>query len=195
MTHQTSTESETPADDIDLGKWAIVAFFVTAFAFVLAWPYLTPDVESGYPLTDRAVVQSDGSFLMTMNVTDRDHWIPLDMGSGVLVDFGDTPDVISRRYVIRAPGGAKDLGLVPLNEADASKGGEWQFDEVVDGEWMNPATDRWYEYSMSNHLLTTKGHTYAIKRPGGGIAYFQVQSYYCDPPGSGCMTLRYRLER
>jgi hypothetical protein len=173
----------------------MVAFFLTAFGFVLAWPYLTPDVESGYPLTERALVQTDGTFLMTMNVTDRDLWIPLDMGRGELVNIGDAPDVVSRRYVIRAPGGAKDLGTVPLAEADASKGGEWQADEVVDGEWMNPATERWYEYSMSNHLLMTKRHTYAIKRPVGGIAYFQVQSYYCEPAGSGCMTLRYRLVR
>jgi hypothetical protein len=195
LTHQTSTEPEVPSDDIDAGKWAMVGFVVTAFACVLAWPYITPDVESGYPLTERALVQSDGTFLMTMNVTDRDLWIPLDMGQGERVAFGDSPDVIVRRYVVRAPGGAKDLGAVSLAEADASGGGEWLADQVVDGEWMNPATERWYEYSMSNHLLTTKGHTYALRRPAGGIAYFQVQSYYCEPPGSGCMSIRYRLTR
>ena len=171
----------------------MVAFVVTSIGFILAWPYLTPDMESGFPLTERAQAQPDGTFRMTMNVTDRDLWIPLDMGQGALVDFGDSPDIIARRYILRVPGGAKDLGLVSLADADASNGDPWVEDAVVDGDWMNSATKRWYEYSMSNHLLTTKRHTYAIKRSSGGLAYFQVESYYCQPPGSGCMTLRYRL--
>ena len=193
MTPPTSTESDERTGNVNVGKWAAVAFALTTAAFVFAWPYIVPDVESGYPLTDRALVQPDGTFRMTMNVTDRDLWVAFDMGQGKLVNHGDAPDVLLRRYVIRAPGGAKDLGVVPLAEADASKGGEWINDEVVDSDWMNRAMERWYEYTMSNHLLTTKGHTYAVRRPSGGIGYFTVESYYCEPPGSGCLTLRYRL--
>jgi len=194
LTPPTSTEATPePAADAHVAKWAIGAFIVTSIGFVMAWPYVVPDVQPGYPVSDRAIVQADGTFSMTMDVVHRDLWVALDMGQGTLVDFGDGPDLLLRRYVLRAPGGAKDLGPIPLAEADASQGGPWVQDEVVDGDWINTATKRWYDYSMSNHLLTTKGHTYAVQRPAGGVAYFTVESYYCIPPGSGCMTVRYRL--
>ena len=197
MTPPNSTDAQPDAEedrgDTHVGRWATAAFVATSALFVMAWPYIVPDVEPGYPLTERAVVMPDGTFRMTMNVTERELWVPFDMGQGQLVDFGDAPDLLLKRYVIRAPGGAKDLGAVSLGEADATQGGDWVEDAVVDGDWMNTAMERWYEYSMSNHLLTTKRHTYAIRRSDETTAYFQVESYYCDPPGSGCMTVRYRL--
>ncbi|MDP6946766.1 MAG: hypothetical protein QF464_21630 [Myxococcota bacterium] len=163
--------------------------------FAIAWPHLVPDIEPGYPLTERAKVQQDGTFMMTMDVTDRDLWVAFDMGQGTRVAHGDAPDLLIRRYVLRAPGGAKDLGKTPLAEATTDPDNGWTEDTVVDGDWMNTALERWYDYSMSNHLLTSKRHTYALRRPGGGVVYFAVESYYCDPPGSGCMTIRYRLGR
>ncbi len=193
MTHPTSTEERLAHQEVNVAKWAIGAFVVTSVVIVAAWPLLSSEVQPGFPLAERAVPQSDGSFLLTLDVASRERWVPVHLGQGMVVDLEGDADLLLRRYVIRAPAGAKNLGSVPLEQADPHTGGSWVRDERADGDWKNAAIDRWYDYSMSNHLLTAKGYTYAIKRRAGGTATLRVESYYCDPPGSGCMTLRYRL--
>ena len=83
--------------------------------------------------------------------------------------------------------------MVPLTDASVPEGAEWRRDEEVEGVQQNPALQRWYDYSYFTHLLSTKGHVYAVKRRSGGVVLFRVESYNCEPEGAGCLTLRYRL--
>ena len=45
------------------------------------------------------------------------------------------------------------------------------------------------------HTLDLRGEYTFASSHGGGAALLQIESYYCHPEGSGCMTLRYRLQR
>jgi hypothetical protein len=116
------------------------------------------------------------------------------MGAVTVVSEGRPADLRFRRYVVRAPGGAAALGKTPLEMEQLPEDLKWEFDVNVDGGLQNPAVARWYEYGLQSHLLTTKGETYVVQRSTGkGKAAFKIVSYYCEPDGSGCLTVRYRL--
>ena len=72
---------------------------------------------------------------------------------------------------------------------------EWTEDELTDGFMANPVLLRWYTYSYWTHLLRSKHDVYAIKFRADPTraALVRIESYYCEPEGSGCMTFRYRL--
>ena len=52
----------------------------------------------------------------------------------------------------------------------------------------------WYEYSYWSHLLRPKVRTFAVRLAStAGIAYLRFLGYGCEPSGTGCLTLRYRI--
>lgn len=182
------------AESKTLLSWTLGLFALTFGGLFFVASYIMPEVEPGFPATEKVEVQPDGTFQITIGVRDRDKWVGLDMGAGTVVPEGTPADVRFRRYVVRVPGGAAALGETPLNFEEPPQSVEWKFDVNVDGGLQNPAVARWYEYGLQSHLLTTKGETYLIQRSTGkGKAAFQIVSYYCEPEGSGCLTIRYRL--
>jgi len=189
-----STPAGPSAESRSLLAWTIGAFVLTFIGLALSASLLTPDVEPGYPATETVEALPDGSFQITLGVQDRDQWVGLNLGSGTLATDAQLADLRFRRYIIRAPGGAAALGEGPLETATLPANIEWEYDVNVDGTLQNPAVARWYEYGWQSHLLSTKGELYAVKRTTGeGHAVFTVVSYYCEPDGSGCMTVRYKL--
>jgi hypothetical protein len=182
------------AESKTLLAWTLTLFGLTFVGLFFASSFIIPEVEPGFPATEKVEVLPDGSFQITLGVRDRDKWVGLDMGSGAVVSDGTPADLRFRRYVIRAPGGATALGLAPLDLEELPPDLKWEYDVNVDGGLQNPAVARWYEYGLQSHLLTTKGETYVVRRSTGkGKAIFKIASYYCDPDGSGCLTIRYRL--
>lgn len=173
--------------------WAVGGFVGTCVFLVLAASLITPDVEPGYPITEQATVFPDGSFELTLDVRHREAWSAVDLGAGRVAEPGAAVDLRVRRYIFQAPGGALDLGEVPLADATLPPEPSWGEDVVIDGIQQNPTLARWYHYGWQSHLLSPKKNVYALRRPGGGTAFLQIASYYCAPEGSGCMTLRYRL--
>jgi len=174
---------------------AIGGFGITCVVLFLAGSLITPDVEPGFPISQSATPQTDGTFQLTVDTKDRKTWVPISLGAGkVLIGVGD-PDIALRRYVAQAPGGAANLGDVALADARVSTNTKWVNDTVVDGEVQNETLSKWYSYSYWTHLLRPKGNTYAVRLKSGGVAYLRFVSYYCEPEGSGCLTIRYRLER
>ena len=151
--------------------------------------------EVGYDLRPRAEQQDDGAMLVTLNTSNQEEWIPFSFELGREVPPGAAADISIRRHYWQAPGGAASLGRVPLMEAQVVDSVEWTGDGLTDGFKANPVMLRWYNYSYWTHLLESKHEIYAIKLRGdeNRAALVRLESYYCKPEGSGCMTFRYRL--
>jgi hypothetical protein len=152
-----------------------------------------PDAQEGFSITEKAAAHSDGTFQITIDTSSRYNWIPLNLGAGRVAGASEQPDLTFRRYVAQVPAGAIDLGQVSFQDAKVAQNAQWIQDEFVDGELQNQAISTWYSYSYWTHLLSPKGHTYAVKMQNGAVAYLQFVSYYCKPEGSGCLTIRYKL--
>jgi len=111
------------------------------------------------------------------------------------VPDGAAADVLIRRHYWRAPAGATNLGEQPLMTATISDDSVWEQDGLDDGLPVSPVLLRWYNYSYWTHLLESKHEVYGIRMRGDDsrAALVRLESYYCAPEGSGCMTFRYRM--
>ena len=176
---------------------AIAGFFVTGIVLFFGASWITPDTEPGYKINNAATFEegSSGIWQITIDVSDRHEWAGINFSMGKRLDEKNTADLLGRRYLIRAPGGAINLGEVSLEEAHVESDAEWRIDKDNNGEVMNPAIGKWYSYSYWTHLLDPHSLTYAVRlADGSGVAYMRIVSYYCKPEGTGCLTLRYRIE-
>ncbi len=94
------------------------------------------------------------------------------------------------------PGGAVDLGELPLGEAIVPASVVFSVD-VLGGEDEddpeNPAAGHWYTYSFISHIVSAKPNTYLVRTGEDMDALIQFDSYYCDDEESGCITFRYTL--
>ncbi len=151
--------------------------------------------EVGYPMMPIAEVQDDGNMMVTLNTSDKDVWVPFSFELGRQVPEGPAADVAIRRHYWQAPAGAASVGVVPLSEASIPDDVEWTKDGLNDGFNASPVMLKWYNYSYWTHLLESKHEIYAIRLRGeeNRAALVRLESYYCLPEGSGCMTFRYRL--
>jgi hypothetical protein len=174
-------------------KWAIGGFVVTCVLFFFLGGLMKPRVDPGFQPVTTAQAKPDGTFVITIDAQDTNRWAAFSFGEGKVGTAQG--DVLVQRSLVQAPFGAIDLGSVKLEEAVLPASPGWKKDEIVEGVPQNPAIARWYEYSYFSHLLRPKGHTYAVQRADGGVAFFRVLSYYCAPEGAACLTLQYRLQQ
>ncbi len=175
-------------------SWAIGGFVIACVVMFFVAGAIKPEVQPGFPVSEGAVPHTDGTFQITIDVKDRTNWIGIDLAAGRVVLDPAKADIMARRYILRAPGGAIDLGAdVPLADAAVTADADWVEDKDVDGDPQNPALTSWYDYGYMSHLLNSKEKTFAVRMKGGGIAYLEILSYYCEPHGSGCLTVKYRL--
>ena len=179
-----------------LAQMALIGFVLACIGlFVIASMMPEDAMEPGYAIDEQARPSPDGTFVLTVNVKDPSAWRYIDLDLGRAINSENGADLVVRRYIIKAPDGAQSLGDEPLLTASLPSAPAWQVDTEIGGEWQNPAFARWYEYGYSSHLLKSKRETYVVGRsPGNGVAFITIESYYCSPEGSGCLTLRYRLE-
>jgi len=171
-----------------------IGFVVAAVAVFAIGALFAPNDAGSFAVTERAQPAGGGVFQLTVDVSNAKSWVSIDLGLGRSVATGRAADLRVRRYQIRAPQGAADLGEVPFARAAVAADTLWQQDADVDGELLNPALSKWYSYSYWTHLLSPGAQTWAVRRHDGGVALLQFIGYYCKPEGSGCLTLRYRLE-
>jgi hypothetical protein len=144
----------------------------------------------------------------TLDAKSSREWVLFNFNEGSVVD-GDLStlgwDLAFRRTKLltnsgvtnpSGPGGAIDLGEVPLDEATLSSSNVVAVD-VLGGEDEdepeNAAIGRWYKYSFMTHIVSTKPNTYLVRTGGDLDALVQFDSYYCADEESGCITFRYRL--
>jgi hypothetical protein len=152
--------------------------------------------EVGYPLKPRAEKQDDGSMLVTLNTSDTVRWVPFSFELGQEVPEGAAADILIRRHYWQSPAGSALVSeQTPLMKVEISEAIEWVDDGLSDGFSVSPVMLRWYSYSYWTHLLESKHDIYAVRLRGDAdrAALVRLESYYCAPEGSGCMTFRYRL--
>lgn len=144
----------------------------------------------------------------TLDAKSTEDWVLFDFGSGEVV-VGDLTssgwDVAFRRTKLltnsgvtnpSGPGGALDLGEVPLDEATAPSAAAFIVDTLGgedEDEPENAAAGRWYKYSFITHIVSVKPNTYLIRTGDENDALVQFDSYYCEDEEPGCITFRYRL--
>lgn len=144
----------------------------------------------------------------TVDARDPDVLVLFDFAEGSVVD-GDISepgwDLAFRRTKLltnsgvtnpSGPGGAADLGELPIDEVTVSASVVFSVD-VLGGddedEPENPAAGRWYTYSFISHIISVKPNTYLVRTGEDMDALVQFDSYYCDDEESGCITFRYAL--
>jgi hypothetical protein len=145
---------------------------------------------------------------ITLDAVSMDEWVLFDLVEGRIVegDFSSEGwDIAFRRTKLLTnsgvtnpdgPGGAYDLGEVPLEEAMAPATFSFAEDHLGGDDADEPENEqagRWYSYSFITHIVSTKPNTYLIRTGERLDALVQFDSYYCDDEESGCITFRYRL--
>lgn len=141
-----------------------------------------------------------GPTVYTIDATHDREWRRFDFSRGSRVEPGGTLDwdLAFRRNRIIANGGPPfagqggivDLGAAPFGAVvDAPAAG---YRPTVAGrDTVNPAIAGWYDYGFTSHLLTPKGHVYAVRTADGRYAKLEVLGYYCPGARAGCVTIRY----
>ncbi len=189
--------SEPTPEGVWLVRIAVVAMVVaTGIGVAIGMRVGGPDIdEVGYPLTEMAVRQDNGSHWITLNTSDQARWVPMSFVLGREVPDGAAADLRMRRHYFQVPGGAMELDTTDLMSAEVPADAQWVADELDDGLLLNPLLLRWYDYSYWTHLLESKHKVYAARLAGepSRAALFRVESYYCRPEGSGCLSINYRL--
>ena len=189
--------SEGTPEGVWLVRGAVAAMVVaTGIGVAIGMEVGGPDIdEVGYLVTERAEELEDGSLWITLNTMDQHRWVPVSLELGREVPDGAAADLRIRRHYFQVPGGAVELDSTDLMSAELPKSPEWIEDELDDGILLNPLLLRWYSYSYWTHLLESKHKIYVARLAGqsGRAALFRVESYYCKPEGSGCLSINYRL--
>ena len=189
--------SEETPEGVWLVRGAVAAMLVaTGIGVAIGMKVGGPDIdEVGYFVTERAETLEDGSLWVTLNTMDQHRWVPVSLELGREVPDGGAVDLRIRRHYFQVPGGAIELDSTDLATATLPADPEWVEDELDDGILLNPLLLRWYNYSYWTHLLQSKHKIYAARLSGqpNRAALFRVESYYCKPEGTGCLSLNYRL--
>ena len=169
---------------------------VGAAAVLVALTLRQPDVPV-YPPT--AVVPQDvgrrlvGPVLYTVDATEAEVWRYFSFRLGSVVgDDSRGWDLAFRRYAIITGqgGGALDLGERRFDDVRTVPTDGYVATERA-GDPRNPAIASWYRYGFFSHVLTPKGHVWAVRTPDGRYAKLEMVGYYCPGSRPGCPTFRY----
>ncbi len=182
---------------------AIAALLVGGW---LIWSVFRPPPDGFAPTAGEAQSAIGGPPMVlqyTIDARSRKEWAYFDFSHGALVPTSQENvdwDLAFRRTDILTNGGetnldslggAVDLGQVPLEEATAPEN-SYLVDATDEERGLeNPALHNWYNYNWTTHIITSKGHTYAIRTATGEIVLVTFASYYCDDGSSGCVTFQY----
>ena len=172
----------------------------------LLWIALRPPPAGFAPTTGQAfgiAGQPAGVVQYTVDARSRQEWAYFDFTRGTTVPTSQESldwDIAFRRTDILSNGGetnpeglggAVDLGEIPLEEATLPEDG-YLVDATDDERGLeNPALHKWYNYNWTTHIVTSKGHSYAVRSATGEVVLLTFTSYYCDDGSSGCVTFRY----
>ncbi|HEX7052067.1 MAG TPA: HmuY family protein [Longimicrobiales bacterium] len=144
--------------------------------------------------------QRVGPVVYAVDATDSDRWRYFDFSRGSVVERPRPLewDLAFRRFHVIANGGAGfpgaggvlDMGAVPFDSVRSVPAHGYLGTEV-DPDSINPGFGKWYDYGFTTHLLTPKGHVYAVRTADGRFAKLEILSYYCPGAQPGCITFRY----
>ena len=174
-----------------------------AVVFVTATVGRPTDVEAFTPTPPDSVevgARLWGPHTFTVDASDPERWRYFAFSrASVVEEPGPTEwDLAFRRFHVVANGGpgfAGDAGVLAL--------GDVSFDSVtvVPGagyvqapsraDSTNAALERWYTYSWTSHLLSSRPTVYAVRTAAGRYAKLQMRGYYCEGARPGCVTFRF----
>jgi len=187
----------------------VPAALVLGVVGLFVWGQFQPR-PAGFAPTDpdEVAIVTEEWTRYTLDATSTADWVLFDFEKGRVVDGDFTSpgwDVAFRRTKLltnsgvtnrSGPGGAFDLGEVPLETANPPASVAFTVDRLGgddDDEPENPAAGRWYSYSFISHIVSVKPNTYLMRTGESRDAMIQFDSYYCEDEESGCITFRYRL--
>ncbi len=189
----------------ELAPFVIVFGVCGAAALFVGHSLLRPQPETFSPspiLAGPPPSPLEGPQLRTVDASDPLEWRFFSLGRGSVVEnpVGAEWDLAFRRFQIIVNGGGGfpgNAGVQALAEADfdavtllPSRGYE---QARVPGDSINPALDRWYDYSFFSHLLTPRPVVYGVRTAAGEHAKLELLGYYCPGPQPGCITFRYEF--
>lgn len=180
---------------------AVVSLLLMAAVVLVGASLRAPEIETFAPTPPDPVEQGDlrvGPRTVTVDASGA--WRYFDFSRGSVVE-GPGPldwDVAFSRFRILTNGGAGfggQAGVLPLGHVPFDSvtrvpdGGYTRVAEAADS--VNPALERWYDYSFTSHLLRPKPVVYALRTADGRYAKLEILGYYCPGAQPGCVTFRY----
>lgn len=179
---------------------ALAGAFVLLVASLLIGSFTKPALPP-YTVTDAppALVGDTlaGPVTYTLDASAGDIWRRFSFTRTAVVDSTTPWDIAFRRnHIIAAPGGGggiADLGAVPFDSVREVPADGYVATELG-RDTANAGVGKWYAYSMLSHLLTPKGHVYAVRSADGRYAKVEILAYYCRPVGAACYTFRYAFQ-
>ena len=171
--------------------------FLLLVASLVIGSFTTPDLPP-YTVTASAPVTVGDSLVgpstYTLDASAGEAWRRFQFARNAVTDSGPWDIAFRRHHVIAAPGaGIVDLGVVPFDSVGEAPAAGYTA-TVFAGDTVNPAVGKWYAYSMLSHLLTPKGHVYAVRTADGRFAKLELLAYYCREVGAACYTIRYAFQ-
>jgi hypothetical protein len=183
---------------------ALIAMMATACA-----PSIRPDVpdsgaagadsDGGAPPGKVEVEDNgDGSATVTVNATDPESWVYLDLAEVALVEPADPGasadwDLGLQRFHFALDGGVSGAGqgaLVVVDGAELTDVSDvptegWVTDAPDDAdedtlpEWaFETAEGGWYDYDDATHVLTPKPRVYVVRGADGDPFALRIDAYY-----------------
>lgn len=193
---------------IAIGIAALLVVGGLLIAGWLLWTVLRPPPSGFAPTGGQTVAVPGlppGVLQHTIDARSRQNWVHFNFSRGTPVSTSRERldwDIAFRRTDILTNGGetnpeglaaAIDLGETPLEQAALPTDG-YLADASDDERGLeNPALHKWYSYSWTTHIISTKSHTYAVRTATGEAVLLTLVSYYCDDGSSGCVTIQYIL--
>ncbi len=188
-----------------------VAIVIIGLLVIVAVVFVASSLRQSTPLTWFAVSAVDpqevGDQLVGPSVFTVDGRVEgftyFDFSTGSVVESPDPLgwDLAFQRFTILANGGPSfagqggilDLGTASLDSLTTVPRDGYAVN-TPGSEVTNAATERWYEYSWTSHVLSPKPNIYAVRTADGRYAAFEILSYYCPAAQAGCTTIRYRYQ-
>ena len=176
---------------------ALAGAFLLLVAALLIGSFTTPDLPPYTVTVSTPVVVGDslvGPSTYTLDASAGETWRRFEFARNAVVDSGPWDVAFRRHHVIAAPGaGIADLGVVPFDSVRELPAAGYTA-TVFGRDTVNPGVGKWYAYSMLSHLLTPKGHVYAVRTVDGRYAKLELLAYYCREVGAACYTIRYAFQ-
>lgn len=144
-----------------------------------------------------------GPVVYTVGASSSGEWVFFDFSRGSVVEAPGPGawDLGFQRFHIVANGGGGfagsggllDLGAVAFDSVTLVPEAGYIVSEAG-RDTTNAATEDWYDYSFTSHLLTPRSRTYAVRTADGRYAKLEVVGYYCPGARPGCLTFRYTYQ-
>lgn len=181
----------------------LVAALVAVTVVLVGSSLAAPEVPT-FPPTPAAPAEVGarkvGPVTVTVDASASDGWTFFDFSRGSVVESPKASDwdLAFQRHRIMVNGGPSFGGGAGVMELTGT-----HFDSVATApetgylvaemakDSLNPALERWYDYSWTSHLLEPKPAVYAVRTAEGHYAKLEILGYYCPGARAGCLTIRY----